>query len=312
MKTAVPERTRLKLCVRGAVQGVGFRPFVYRLATELALAGWVNNSPQGVFIEVEGERGELEKFLLRLETEKPPRSFIQSLEASWLDPIGYDGFEIRESETGGDQDRARPAGHRHVPGLPARDLRSAQPPLPLSVHQLHQLRPALQHHRIAALRPREHLDEAVHDVPAVPGRIRRPARPPLPRPAQRLSRLRPAAGIVGPHRRVEVDADGTVRDPRSRRLRHQALLAAAEAIRAGQIVAVKGLGGFHLMVAAHDDAAVRRLRERKHREEKPFALMFPSLEAVRDRLRGFAAGRAAAPFPEAPIVLLAHRLSFAE
>ena len=122
MKTAVPERTRLKLCVGGAVQGVGFRPFVFRLATELALAGRVNNSPQGVVIEVEGERGELEKFLLRLETEKPPRSFIHSLEASWLDPIGYDDFEIRASETGGDRDRARPARRCHVPGLLAGDF----------------------------------------------------------------------------------------------------------------------------------------------------------------------------------------------
>ena len=92
---------RLKLAVRGAVQGVGFRPFVYRLANKLGLSGWVNNSPQGVFIEVEGPRAELEQFLLSLETEKPPRSFIQSLESSWLDAVGYDGFQIRESETGG-------------------------------------------------------------------------------------------------------------------------------------------------------------------------------------------------------------------
>ena len=69
------QRARLKLAVRGAVQGVGFRPFVFRLATELGLAGWVNNSPQGVFIEVEGPRAELEKFLLRLETEKAPAQF---------------------------------------------------------------------------------------------------------------------------------------------------------------------------------------------------------------------------------------------
>jgi len=96
-------RTRLKLTVRGAVQGVGFRPFVFRLATGLGLTGWVNNSPQGVFIEVEGPRAELEKFLLRLEAEKPVRSFIQSLEASWLDPAGYTAFEIRPSETGGNK-----------------------------------------------------------------------------------------------------------------------------------------------------------------------------------------------------------------
>ena len=92
---------RLKITVRGAVQGVGFRPFIYRLATGAGLKGWVNNSAQGVFIEVEGPRADLETFLLRLEAEKPPRSSIQSLEASWLDPVGYAGFEIRESEAAG-------------------------------------------------------------------------------------------------------------------------------------------------------------------------------------------------------------------
>src|SRR5579859_1168750 len=92
---------RLRIVIRGAVQGVGFRPFVHRLATELGLAGWVSNSPQGVFIEVEGKRPVLENCLHRLETEKPPRSFIQSLETAWLDPIGFASFEIRPSETDG-------------------------------------------------------------------------------------------------------------------------------------------------------------------------------------------------------------------
>ena len=96
-----PPATRLKIAVRGAVQGVGFRPFVHRLAAELGLAGWVNNSSQGVFIEAEGPRASLDQFLLRLQTEKPPRSFIQSLESWWLDAAGYAGFEIRPSETGG-------------------------------------------------------------------------------------------------------------------------------------------------------------------------------------------------------------------
>src|ERR1041384_6291077 len=96
-----PHGPRLRITIRGAVQGVGFRPFVFRLATEMGLQGWVNNSAQGVFIEVEGAQAELERFLLRLETEKPPRSFIQSLEPSWLDGVGYQGFEIRASEIGG-------------------------------------------------------------------------------------------------------------------------------------------------------------------------------------------------------------------
>src|SRR5262245_1740831 len=94
---------RLRVVIRGAVQGVGFRPFVYRLATELGLKGWVNNSPGGVQIEVEGERGQLDSFLLRLEREKPPRSFIQSLESWLLDPKGYTDFEIRESDSCGEK-----------------------------------------------------------------------------------------------------------------------------------------------------------------------------------------------------------------
>ncbi|NJK27823.1 MAG: acylphosphatase [Coleofasciculaceae cyanobacterium SM2_3_26] len=91
---------RLRLLVRGAVQGVGFRPFVYRLATELGLTGWANNSAWGVAIEVEGSRAGLMCFQERLQREKPPRSQIQSLEATWLEPLGYQRFEIRASEKG--------------------------------------------------------------------------------------------------------------------------------------------------------------------------------------------------------------------
>src|SRR5690349_11589441 len=90
--------SRARLVIRGAVQGVGFRPFVYRLATELGLSGWVNNSSQGVFVEVEGEHAQVERFILRIEPDKPPRSFMQSLETTWLEPAGFSQFEIRTSE----------------------------------------------------------------------------------------------------------------------------------------------------------------------------------------------------------------------
>src|ERR1017187_8362238 len=84
-QTQPHSRVRVKLGLHGAVQGVGFRPFVHRLATELSVTGWVNNSPQGVLVEAESLRPALEQFLHRLETEKPPRSFIQSMEATWLE-----------------------------------------------------------------------------------------------------------------------------------------------------------------------------------------------------------------------------------
>jgi hydrogenase maturation protein HypF len=97
----IPRDERVKVVVRGAVQGVGFRPFVYRLATELDLKGWVLNSSQGVFIEAEGEVSVLRRFLLRLEKEKPPRAIIQSLESSFLDATGYEEFAIRYSDESG-------------------------------------------------------------------------------------------------------------------------------------------------------------------------------------------------------------------
>jgi len=102
-EAARAEMDRLKVIIHGAVQGVGFRPFIYRLATEWSLRGWVLNSSRGVFIEVEGERPVLEEFLLRIDREKPPRAIIQSLEFSFLDPIGYSEFVIRHSEVTGEK-----------------------------------------------------------------------------------------------------------------------------------------------------------------------------------------------------------------
>src|SRR5271154_6456041 len=89
---------RARAVIRGAVQGVGFRPFVYRLASELNLTGWILNSAQGVFIEVEGAGAALREFLTRLERERPPRAIIQSFEFSFLDAVGYKDFIIRPSQ----------------------------------------------------------------------------------------------------------------------------------------------------------------------------------------------------------------------
>src|SRR4030043_834536 len=88
---------RLTIQIKGAVQGVGFRPFIYRLATSRQLRGYVLNSTAGVTIEVEGKKTVLDEFLLSIETEKPANAIILSLEFSFLDPIGFAAFEIRES-----------------------------------------------------------------------------------------------------------------------------------------------------------------------------------------------------------------------
>jgi len=93
--------SRLRVEIRGAVQGVGFRPFVYRLAVGLSLSGWVANDAQGVVIEVEGSGASLDRFLVRLREERPDNALILSLQTARLAPQGYRGFEIRESDREG-------------------------------------------------------------------------------------------------------------------------------------------------------------------------------------------------------------------
>ncbi len=292
-------KARLKLAVRGAVQGVGFRPFVFRLATELKLAGWINNSPPGVFIEVEGPRPTLEKFLLRLETEKPPRSFIQSLESSWLDSVGYENFEIRPSETTGGKtslvmpdiatcpDCLReifdPANRRHR--YPFTNCTNCGPRFSL----------------IESL-PYDRANTSMRQFAMCPQ-----CQAEYGDPRNRRFHAQPnACPVCGP--RLEFldrgDTSPLSRRGRARALQNEALLAAALALLAGKIVAVKGIGGFQLMVDARPDAAGKRLRECKHREEKPFALMFPSLESVKAVCEVSPLEERLLRSPEAPIVLL--------
>ncbi len=196
-----PVASLARISVRGVVQGVGFRPFVYQLARRHGLRGWVCNTSEDVAHRGRG-RGQGHRGLparpARRARRRWPISRASPLSAG--PPAGYESFEIRQQHRRGGQVPARLAGHRHLPRLPEGDLRPRRPPLPLSLHQLHQLRPALHHHRRHPLRPPQHHHEAVPDVPGLPARVRRPARPPLPRPAQRLPGLRPAAGAAGRRR----------------------------------------------------------------------------------------------------------------
>jgi hydrogenase maturation protein HypF len=296
----------LKLAIRGAVQGVGFRPFVFRLAGKLGLKGWVNNSPQGVFIEAEGGPAELEQFRLRLEAEKPPRSFIQSLEAAWLDPVGYGAFEIRASQSGGSKT-----------ALILPDIATC-PDCLREIFDPHDRRWFYPFTNCTHCGPRFSIIESLPYDRANTSMKKFALCPQCQAeyedPRDRRFHAQPnACPRCGP--RVElwdsqgralaggaVPAGGDL--PGCGHTAPAVLAAAAETIRAGGIVAVKGLGGFHLVVAAGDEQAVRRLRERKHREEKPFALMFPTLAAVRAVCEVTAAEERLLRCPEAPIVLL--------
>jgi hydrogenase maturation protein HypF len=285
---------RAKINVFGAVQGVGFRPFVYRLATQLDLNGWVLNSSQGVFIEVEGPRNQLEIFVARLENDKPPLAIIQSLECSFLDPIGYKKFEIRYSDQSG-QKRALilpdiatcpdclreigdPANRRYR--YPFTNCTNCGPRFSI-IEELPYDRPNTSMRRFK-LCPQ--CEAEYHD----PGDRRFHAQP-------------NACPECGP--RLEFwDSRGNVLAEKDAALRK-----AAESVAGGKIVALKGLGGFQLTVDARHEEAVVRLRERKRREGKPFALMYPSLERAEGDCLISPEEERLLRSPASPIVLLRPR-----
>jgi len=286
--------SRMRITVRGAVQGVGFRPFVYRLATELKLKGWVKNSAAGALIEIEGPAQAVEQFLLRLEPQKPPHSFIQSLEYVRLDPAGHTTFEIRHSDTTGP-----------LTAIVLPDIATC----PECLKEMFD--PANRRYRYPFTNcthcgPRFSIIEALpYDRPNTTMRafvMCAACQAEYDNPEDRRFHAQPnACPVCGPH--VEFW------DPNGRTLasRDEALAMAEAAIKDGKIVAVKGLGGFHLMVDARQDAAVRRLRERKHREEKPLALMFPDLDCIAQQCEFSELERRLLQSPESPIVLLRKR-----
>ena len=284
-------RERLKVIVRGAVQGVGFRPFVYRLASELKLKGWVSNSSQGVFAELEGPRTALDEFSIRLRKEKPPRAIIQSLESSFLDAIGYSGFEIRESKAAGDKS-----------ALILPDIATCLDCL-REVFDLTNRRFRYPFTNCTNCGPRFSIIEALpYDRTNTSMKkfmmcpdCEREYRDPLDR---RFHAQPNACPRCGPQLQLW-DKNG-----RTLSEKDDALQRATDAIRSGKIVALKGIGGFQLIVDACNGAAVVRLRERKHREERPFALMYPSLDAVRADCEVSGLEERALVSPESPIVLV--------
>ena len=289
---------RLRVTIRGAVQGVGFRPFVYRLATEMGLQGWVLNSSQGVFIEVEAERPILEEFLLRLEREKPTLAIIQSLEFSFLDPVGYPDFVIRHSEGTGEKtvlilpDIATCSECRREVEDP--NDRRYRYPFTNCTH-------CGPRFTIIRALPYDRPNTSMAHFPLCPD-CRREYEDPLDR---RFHAQPVACPVCGPQVALH-SGDGHLESARHL-TGNQAIREAARTVREGRILAMKGLGGFLLITDARNEAAVRRLRERKHREEKPFALLYPSLEVIKGHCFVSPLEERVLTSPESPIVLLRRR-----
>ncbi len=137
---------RQQIRVHGIVQGVGFRPFVYNLANRLGLTGYVLNSSAGVLIEVEGEPGQIHRFVSELNQNPPPLAQIEDIAVASLETGGCAGFVIRESVDEPGQLAPVSPDVATCAELPARCASRRRPPLRISLHQLHQLRPALHHH----------------------------------------------------------------------------------------------------------------------------------------------------------------------
>ncbi len=265
---SAPIRTRAR--VEGTVQGVGFRPFVYRIAGEEGLAGYVLNDERGVLLEVEGAPLAVRRFVRRLSDDAPPLARVERVRCDPLDPSGEQGFRILTSTGSGPPD-----------ALVSPDTATC----PDCLREL--LDPADRRYRYPFINctncgPRFTIVRGVpYDRPlttmapfAMCADCRREYEDPLDR---RFHAQPNACPRCGPRVRVLGPGGAPVAgDPPP-----DAIAWVAARLRDGAIVAVKGLGGFHLVCDAALGAAVAALRARKHREDRPFALMAPDVAAAR-------------------------------
>ena len=259
---------RNRFRVTGQVQGVGFRPFVYRLASELGLAGWVNNDSRGVTIEVQGSGESMAVFSRRLHGELPPLASIESCEETQATLVaGEDSFVIRPSEEGELAD-AQVTVDTAVCADCLREM--ADPADPRFGYAFINCTNCGPRYTIVRRIPYDRPNTTMDRFPMCPL-----CRGEYEDPRSRRFHAQPiACPTCGPRLWLT--------DSRGKALEKADVIArAAELLAASRILAIKGLGGFHLACRADDDHAVRRLRSRKHRDAKPFAVMVADLGRAR-------------------------------
>jgi len=286
---SAPERREIR--VRGTVQGVGFRPFVYRLAHELGLAGWVLNDTHGVLIQAEGTTESLDELTDRLRAEAPRLAVVDRVESKAIPPLGEREFRILMSPPGGSKRTVVPPDVATCSDCltemwSPNDRRYRYPFLNCTncgprysiIEGLPYDRPRTSMKRFAMCRACE---EEYHD----PEDRRFHAQPTAcPECGPTLSLTAPDASELATAERAIVEAKGRLKD--------------------GQVVALKGIGGFQLLVDATNEAAVARLRVRKQRGRKPFAVMFPDLGGVEAVAEVDPTTRTVFESPACPIVLV--------
>jgi hydrogenase maturation protein HypF len=291
--TATIERRRLQ--VEGRVQGVGFRPHVVRLAQDLALPGLVGNDSSGAFIEIEGSTELLDLFTQRLQRELPPLARISQLQVKRIEHTGQEDFVIVHSQAQTEQ-RAEVAPDVCICQDCAREL----------------LDPDDRRHHYPFINctncgPRYSIIRAIpYDRPLTSMAsfpMCQECQTEYDDPTHRRYHAQPnACPSCGPTMWLEGH-----QEQRGEALPEDPIVACSQLLRTGKIAAIKGLGGFHLACIANDENTVMRLRERKGRDAKPFAIMVPSLEHARLLVHLDSEAQAALCAIERPIVILPKR-----
>lgn len=302
----------LSLHVTGVVQGVGYRPFVYRLAHDLGITGWVRNASDGVYCVAEGEPADVEAFAAGLRDEAPPMAVVESVMAEEVDPEGFSAFVIIPSEK---IDGAMTLVSPDIATCPACESELLDPGDRRFRYPFINCTNCGPRFTIIEDVPYDRPMTTMRDFPMCPECATE-----YRDPADRRFHAQPDACFVcGP--RLYLDAADAPEDwrwspqveraPRphrardAERARSDAIIAdAARRLRDGEILAVKGLGGFQLACDATDEAAVARLRERKHRQGKPLAVMVATLEDARAICEVSAEEEALLAGTARPIVLL--------
>jgi hydrogenase maturation protein HypF len=250
--------------VRGVVQGVGFRPFVFRLARAHALSGWVSNEEAGVSIHLEGEVYEIDAFVSQLKRQPPAAARIAAMDIESIAPAGFHDFSIRESRS------ASTPTVRISPDLPVcedclREMRNPADPryrYPyincVNCGPRYTVVQSLPYDRVATTMRAWEMDAVCAAQYADPADRRFHAQP-------------LCCPQCGPHYRLDSEGGED----------WGSIAAAAERLRNGELIAVKGIGGYHLVCDARNADAVARLREQKFRKEKPFAVMARTLDLAR-------------------------------
>jgi hydrogenase maturation protein HypF len=282
-------RRRLRICVRGVVQGVGFRPFVYTCAAALGLSGSVRNDSAGAVIEVEGDTSALDEFANRLVDRPPPLAVIESVDTQDIPTVGGTGFTIADtSRSGGGRTLASPdvamcadcATEQRDPG----DRRYR--------HAFVNCTNCGPRFTIIASLPYDRASTTMAGFPMC-GECEREYHDPADRRFHAQPVCCPNCGPTLRYRAGDGVADG-----------ESALNVARMLLRDGGVLAVKGIGGYHLACDAGNESAVAELRTRKRRGDKPFAVMVADLATARRIASVDEASQRLLSGPQRPIVLM--------